>query len=63
MHSYKKEITEWLLHAKWQIPGNIQINLKKVCLQEIYDLEKEIKKQMIILQCKKCCNEKKCEHD
>lgn len=25
-------------------------------MYEMYDLEKQIKKHMIILQCKKCCN-------
>lgn len=44
MHSYKKEITEWLLCAQWQILGNIKIK-NIMCLQEIYDLEKEIKKK------------------
>lgn len=40
MHLYKKEIIVWLLCARWQILGNIQIK-NIVCLQEIYDLEKD----------------------
>lgn len=58
VHSYKKEIIDYyvLSGKSWAYKNKKHI----MCLQEIYDLEKEIKKQMSMLQCKKYCNREMC---